>query len=98
MHRKEVSPFIAVGRLVTIAFASLAFLVSTGCASAPGNDKGASRSAQKGKSKEGEKITMEELDQLTYGFADRYMAYIVSAADEIEKAARRRNSGGSPTK
>ena len=67
--------------------AGLALLISTGCASAPDKDRGTSRSAQKSKiSKEGEKITMEELDQLTYGFADRYMSYIVSACDQIEKS------------
>jgi hypothetical protein len=87
MHRKETSPIFALGKFFTIAVACLAFLISTGCASAPGNDKSSSRAGQKGKvSKEGEKITMEELDQLTYGFADRYMAYIVSACDEIEKS------------
>ena len=65
--------------------AGLVLLISTGCASAPDKDRGTSRSAQKSKiSKEGEKITMEELDQLTYGFADRYMSYIVSACDQIE--------------
>jgi hypothetical protein len=78
-------PFALRAFLVTLA--SFAFLMSGGCASAPGKDGGTSRTAQKGKvSKEGEKITMEELDQLTYGFADRYMAYIVSACDEIEKS------------
>ena len=87
MPRKETSPIFSVGTFFTIALASLAILISTGCASAPSNDKSTTRASQKGKvSKEGEKITMEELDQLTYGFADRYMAYIVSAADEIEKS------------
>ena len=87
MNRKEASPLIVVWKMFLIALTSFAFIFSTGCASAPGNDKGANRSAQKGKaSKEGEKITMEELDQLTYGFADRYMAYIVSACDAIEKS------------
>ncbi len=44
----------------------------------------ASRASQKSKvSKDGERITIEELDQVTYGFADRYMAYIVSACDQI---------------
>ncbi len=77
----------SIAQLLCIAFASIAMAISLGCASAPGNDKSASRAGQKGKvSKEGEKITMEELDQLTYGFADRYMAYIVSACDAIEKS------------
>ena len=76
-----------IARLLCIVFASIAMAIATGCASAPGKDKSATRASQKGKvSKEGEKITIEELDQLTYGFADRYMAYIVSACDEIEKS------------
>jgi hypothetical protein len=76
----------SIARLLCIVFASIAMAISTGCASAPGKDKSATRAGQKGKvSKEGEKITIEELDQLTYGFADRYMAYIVSACDAIEK-------------
>ena len=66
--------------------ASLALLLSAGCASAPEKDRGSARGVKNSKvSKEGEKITMEELDQLTYGFADRYMSYIVSACDQIEK-------------
>ncbi len=78
--------FLPIGRLFCVVLVGLAFLVSSGCASVPDKDRGAARASQKGKvSKEGEKITMEELDQLTYGFADRYMACIVSACDEIEK-------------
>ncbi|MEQ1517790.1 MAG: hypothetical protein ABL931_15010, partial [Usitatibacteraceae bacterium] len=30
-------------------------------------------------------VTMDELDQLTYAFADRYLTYIVSACEAIEK-------------
>ena len=71
----------SIAQLLCIVFAGVAMAISTGCASAPGNDKSANRAGQKG-----EKITIEELDQLTYGFADRYMAYIVSACDEIEKS------------
>lgn len=83
-----MSSIFPIAKVFAIASASLAFLISTGCASAPGKDnKSTSRTSQKGKvSKEGEKITMDKLDQLTYGFADRYMAYIVSACDEIEKS------------
>ncbi len=87
MIRNQTASFHTVWRWMVCLFALVAFAVSTGCASAPGSDRSAGRTNQKGKvSKEGEKITIEELDQLTYGFADRYMAYIVSAADEIEKA------------
>ena len=43
------------------------------------------RSPQQMKSTEGAQITMEELDQLTYAFADRYLTYIVSACEAIEK-------------
>ena len=86
MNRFIGFAFLSIGRLFCVVLVGLAFLVSTGCASAPDKDRGAARASQKGKvSKEGERITIEELDQLTYGFADRYMAYIVSACDEIEK-------------
>ena len=86
MNRFIGFAFLSIGRLFCVVLVGLAFLVSTGCASAPAKDRGAARASQKGKvSKEGERITIEELDQLTYGFADRYMAYIVSACDEIEK-------------
>ena len=87
MNRNQASSFHIIARWTVSVFALIAFAVSTGCASAPDNVKSAGRANQKGKvSKEGEKITIEELDQLTYGFADRYMAYIVSACDEIEKS------------
>jgi hypothetical protein len=46
---------------------------------------GGSRSAAAMKSKAGAAITMQELDQLTYAFADRYLTYIVSACEAIEK-------------
>ncbi len=83
MHRNNASPLIAIGRFLTVVFAGLAFLVSTGCASAPEKDRTSARASQKGKvSKVGEKITMEELDQLTYGFADRYMASLLSKIAE----------------
>jgi hypothetical protein len=32
-----------------------------------------------------DQITQEELEQLTYGFADRYLTYIISATDTIER-------------
>jgi phosphate transport system substrate-binding protein len=35
--------------------------------------------------KRADQITQEELEQLTYGFADRYLTYIVSATDAIER-------------
>ena len=86
MKPRQISLGVLFSRTFIAALTGLAFAFSTGCASAPDKDRGSSRTAQKGKvSKEGEKITTEELDQLTYGFADRYMAYIVSACDEIEK-------------
>jgi hypothetical protein len=82
-----ISPCSFFARAFLIALTGAAFLMSTGCASAPEKERGSARSGQKNKvSKEGEKITVDELDQLTYGFADRYMAYIVSACDEIEKS------------
>lgn len=43
------------------------------------------RGAAQMKSTEGALITMDELDQLTYAFADRYLTYIVSACEAIEK-------------
>ena len=86
MNRLNGFAFLSIGRLFCVVLVGLAFLVSTGCASVPDKDRGAARASQKGKvSQEGERITIEELDQLTYGFADRYMAYIVSACDDIEK-------------
>jgi hypothetical protein len=44
----------------------------------------ASRTAQM-KSDSGQQISVQELDQLTYAFADRYLTYIVSACELIEK-------------
>jgi hypothetical protein len=43
------------------------------------------RGAAQMKSAEGALVTMDELDQLTYAFADRYLTYIVSACEAIEK-------------
>ena len=91
MNRFNAFAFLTIGRLFCVVLCGLAFLVSTGCASAPDKDRGTARAGQKGKiSKQGERITIEELDQLTYGFADRYIAYIVSACDQIEKAGATR--------
>ena len=76
MNRFNAFAFLTIGRLFCVVLCGLAFLVSTGCASAPDKDRGTARAGQKGKiSKQGERITIEELDQLTYGFADRYIAY-----------------------
>lgn len=68
-------------------------LLSSGCAfvqraeqtSAAEQRSGSSRSPAAMKSKAGEAITMQELDQMTYAFADRYLTYIVSACEAIEK-------------
>src|SRR5882724_8206695 len=35
--------------------------------------------------KRANQITQEELEQFTYGFADRYLAYIITATDNIER-------------
>lgn len=35
--------------------------------------------------KRGDQITMEELEQFTYGFADRYLTYIITATENIER-------------
>jgi hypothetical protein len=35
--------------------------------------------------KAGEQITLVELEQLTYGFADRYLTYIISATEKIAR-------------
>ena len=43
------------------------------------------RGAAQMKSAQGALVTMDELDQLTYAFADRYLTYIVSACEAIEK-------------
>jgi hypothetical protein len=91
--------FRVFGRIVCVALTGLAFVLAAGCASVPDKDRGATRASQKSKvSKEGERITIEELDQLTYGFADRYTAYIVSACDQIENPAPHRNSAASHIK
>ncbi len=44
-----------------------------------------SRTPQLNSNAGGQQITVQELDQLTYAFADRYLTYIVSACEQIEK-------------
>ena len=46
--------------------------------------------------KRADQITQEELEQLTYGFSDRYLTYIITATESIERdkpnAAQRRRA------
>lgn len=75
----------AVSRPTSRLFASLLaslLLFAVGCASTA-NDKASAKN--RSLAKEGQ-TTQEELGQLTTGFADRYMNYIVAATDQIEKS------------
>jgi hypothetical protein len=56
-----------------------------GCAAAGGNQRGDQNQSRGSFARDGERVTLEELGQLTTGFADRYMNHIVAACTEIEK-------------
>ena len=91
--------FLPIGQLFCVVLVGLAFLVSSGCASVPDKDRGAARASQKGKvSKEGEKITMEELDQLTYGFAIATWPVSSAPVTRSRKPVQRRDNVASPIK
>jgi hypothetical protein len=74
-------------RCASYFLALLLVAALAGCASTSQPGKSSQRSSQKSKafSADGEKITLEELDALTHGYADRYMSYVVSACDSIAK-------------
>lgn len=56
-----------------------------GACSLPGGEDVGQRTAQGGKS--GRAITVDELDQITKSFADRYVLLLANACDEIKKEA-----------
>jgi hypothetical protein len=83
-----------ISRALIVGCIATGLLTQTGCAfvqragqSADAQQRSGGAGGRSGsiRSKAGEQITMQELDQLTYGFADRYLTYIVNACDAIEK-------------
>lgn len=76
MNRTLIAPWACVG--VTVAL-----LLGCAASSAPKSVDRARDTQRSMLSEKGQALTVEELDQLTNGFADRYFTYHVSAIEKI---------------
>lgn len=85
MHLSTCRTALVASLCLTLLLSGCAFVQRAEQTSAAEQRSGGSRSPAAMKSKAGEAITMQELDQMTYAFADRYLTYIVSACEAIEK-------------
>jgi hypothetical protein len=93
MQGFKLNRIVVSGGIFRLVLLIVIATISSGCAfvqrAQQSADAARTSSNQRGaaqmKSAEGTLITMEELDQLTYAFADRYLTYIVSACEAIEK-------------
>src|ERR1051326_6429471 len=84
-RRTGRSPILRLNPRVRPALPGALLCILLGACSLPGGQDVGQRTAQGGKS--GHPITVDELDQITKSFADRYVLLLANACDEIKKEA-----------
>ena len=83
VSRAKRSMAIVRGSCFAIGFAAVMFFF--GCATIEQAFRSQSVAAAKPGMKGANQITLAELEQVTYGFADRYLTHIITATESIER-------------